>query len=112
MKNDRVYLEYILERIQRIEEDVADGRDSFMGSHTIQDAVLRNLQTLAESCQRLSEQFKQRYPEVEWSKINAFRNVLVHDYLGIDLSQIWLVIMRDVPELKTNIKRSLNMLPE
>lgn len=111
MKNDRVYLEYILERIQRIEEDIADGHDSFMDSHTIQDAVLRNLQTLAESCQRLSEQFKHRHAEVEWSKISAFRNVLVHDYLGIDLNQIWLVITRDIPELKAKVERGLNKLP-
>lgn len=110
MKNDRVYLEYILERIQRIEEDVADGRDSFMDSHTIQDAVLRNLQTLAESCQRVSEQFKQSHPEIEWNKISAFRNVLVHDYLGIDLNQIWLVITRDIPDLKAKVGCALDKL--
>lgn len=112
MKSDRVYLEYILERIKRIEEDIAAGRDSFMNSHTIQDAILRNLQTLAESCQRLSEQFKQSHSEVEWKKLSAFRNVLVHDYLGIDLNQIWVVVTRDVPELKIKIKHSLNMFPD
>ena len=112
MKNDRVYLEYILERIRRIEEDVASGRESFMNSHTIQDAVLRNLQTLAESCQRLSEQFKQNHPEVEWKKLSAFRNVLVHDYLGIDLNQIWIIVARDVSELKMKIEQLINKLPE
>lgn len=112
MKNDRVYLEYILERIRRIEEDVVSGRESFMNSHTIQDAVLRNLQTLAESCQRLSEQFKQSHPEVEWKKLSAFRNVLVHDYLGIDLNQIWIIVARDVSELKIKIEQLINKLPE
>lgn len=112
MKNDRVYLEYILERIRRIEEDVIAGRESFMNSHTIQDAVLRNLQTLAESCQRLSEQFKQSHPEVEWKKLSAFRNVLVHDYLGIDLNQIWIIVARDVSELKIKIEQLIDKLPE
>lgn len=112
MKKDRVYLEYILERIGRIEEDVASGRKSFMNSHTIQDAVLRNLQTLAESCQRLSEPFKQNHPDVEWKKLSAFRNVLVHDYLGIDLDQIWIIVVRDVPELKIKIEQLIDKLPE
>ena len=112
MKKDRVYLEYILERIRRIEEDVVSGRESFINSHTIQDAVLKNLQTLAESCQRLSEQFKQSHPEVEWKKLSAFRNVLVHDYLGIDLNQIWIIVARDVSELKIKMEQLINKLPE
>lgn len=88
------------------------GRDSFMSSHTIQDAVLRNLQTLAESGQRVSDQLKMNHPEVEWKKLAAFRNVLVHDYLGIDLKQIWIVVTRDVPELKSKIEQIIDKLPK
>jgi len=47
----------------------------------VQDAVLRNLQVLAESTQRLSEDFKFRNSEIEWYKISGLRNILVHDYL-------------------------------
>ena len=54
MRDDTIYLRHIMESIQRIEENVAEGRDRFLSSHTFQDAVLRNLQTLAESTQRLS----------------------------------------------------------
>jgi uncharacterized protein with HEPN domain len=59
-----------------------------MASHTLQDAVLRNLQTMTESTQRLSDALKAAHPDVEWRRIIAFRNVLVHDYLGIDLERI------------------------
>ena len=55
---------YILECIQKIEEDIACGREIFMNSHLYQDAVLRNLQTLTESTQRISENLKEGYPEV------------------------------------------------
>ena len=89
MKDDVVYLRHICECIARIEEDVAGGRDAFMTTHMIQDAVLRNLQTLAESTQRLSEATKAKRPDVEWAQIAAFRNVLVHNYLGIDLEAVW-----------------------
>lgn len=100
MKDDRVYLLHILECIRRIEEDTADGQDAFLASHTLQDAVLRNLQTLAESTQRLSEGIKMHWPQIDWNRIAAFRNVLVHDYLGVDVQRIWEVTQRDVPELK------------
>ena len=103
MKDDTVYLRHILECIRRIEENTADGRDCFMSSHTLQDAALRNLQTLSESTQRLSDNLKETQPTIEWRKIEAFRNVLVHDYLGIDLEIIWEIIQRDIPKLKQAI---------
>ncbi len=109
MKDDTVYLRHIRECIRRIEENVAGGRDQFLASHTLQDAVLRNLQTMSESTQRLSDALKATHPKVEWRRIGAFRNVVVHNYLGIDLNVIWGIIQRDVPELKRAI---LDMLGE
>lgn len=100
MRDDTVYLRHILESIRRIEENVSQGRDRFLVSHTLQDAALRNLQTMAESTQRLSDDLKAAHPEVEWERIAAFRNVLVHDYLGIDMERVWEITQRDVPELK------------
>lgn len=100
MKEDTVYLRHMLECIRRIEENSAGGRAHFMGSHTLQDAVLRNLQTLAESTQRLSPALTDTYPAIPWRRIGAFRNVLVHNYLGIDLDTIWDILQRDVPPLK------------
>ena len=109
MRDAAVYLRHIMECIRRIEEHVAGGREAFMSSHTLQDAVLRNLQTMSESTQRLSEALKAMHPEVEWERIVAFRDVLVHDYLGIDLERIWEIIQRDVPEFKRAVAP---MLPE
>lgn len=87
MKDNAVYLQHIIESIRRIEENTSGGRDDFLGSHTLQDAVLRNLQTLAESTQRLSFEAKADEPGVDWRAISGFRNVLVHNYLGIDLER-------------------------
>jgi uncharacterized protein with HEPN domain len=103
VKGDVPYISHILEAIRRIEENVAGGREAFMSSHTLQDAVLRNLQTMAEATQRLSGRLKRAHPEIEWSRIAAFRNVLVHNYLGIDLELVWAVVQRDVPDLKRAI---------
>jgi len=103
MKDDTVYLRHIQECIRRIEENIADGKGRFLESHTLQDAVLRNLQTMAESTQRLSDNLKAAHPEIEWYRIAAFRNVLVHDYLGIDVERVWEITQRDVPALKQSI---------
>ncbi len=107
MRDDAVYLRYIAECIRRIEENIAVGHDEFLTSHTVQDAILRNLQTMSGATQRWSEAAKLQQPEVEWSKIGAFRNVLVHNYLGIDLELVWKVIENDLPELKLAVAEML-----
>lgn len=105
MKDDAVYVEYILTRIQRIDEYVGGDRNAFFSSTLVQDAVIRNLQVLAESSQRVSDSLKSQLPEVPWRDIAGFRNILVHDYLGVDLDAIWLVVERDLPPLKAALER-------
>jgi uncharacterized protein with HEPN domain len=104
---DRAYLEHIKECVRRIEENTRDDRETFLASYTLQDAVLRNLQTLSEATQRLSITLKEAHPEIEWEQIGAFRNVLVHNYLGIDIEQIWQIVKRDIPSLKVVISAIL-----
>ena len=111
MKDDRLYLQYILECIRRIEEHRQAGRERFLESHTLQDAVLHNLQTMAESTQRLSADSKAPHPHVPWSEISGFRNVLVPDYLGIDIEIIWGIMNEEVPELKSAVQQMLAALP-
>ncbi|MBM4274714.1 MAG: DUF86 domain-containing protein [Deltaproteobacteria bacterium] len=110
MKQDRFYLIYIKECIARVEEYTANGKDAFLASHLIQDGVLRNLHTLSESTQRLSSRLKDTYPHVPWADIARFRNVLVHDYLSIDLEQIWDNINIDLPPFKEQINKILTDL--
>jgi uncharacterized protein with HEPN domain len=110
LKDNSVYLRHILECIRRIEEDTAAGAEAFRASRILQDAVLRNLQVLSESIQRLSSDLKSAWPQVEWRRIAAFRNVLVHDYLGVDLERIWEITQNDVPVLKSTVESMLGGL--
>lgn len=107
MKDDRVYLQHILRCIARIEEYTGGGRESFFDSHLIQDGVIRNLQTLAESSQKLSEGIKASAPSVDWKSLAGFRNVLVHDYLGVDLDLVYRAVEQDVPKLKLACQAAL-----
>jgi len=108
MKDDTLYLIHISESIDKIESYMT-GLDyaSFVENVMVQDAVLRNLQVLAESSQRLSNDFKNQHPEIEWYKIAGLRNILVHDYLGIDFETIWGVASSRLSELKVVILRAL-----
>ncbi len=99
MKDDRVYLDHILEAVARIRVNAQEGKDAFLASHMLQDATLRNLQTMTEATQRLSPERKAARPEIPWRELVAFRNILVHQYLGIDLELVWQVIERDLPAL-------------
>jgi uncharacterized protein with HEPN domain len=110
MKSDRAYLHHILEMIKRIESATSEGRSAFLASQLHQDAVLRNLHTMTETTQRLSHGLKSEHPEVDWTRLAAFRNVLVHDYLGIDLELVWTVVTRDVPAFKAEVTRILGSI--
>lgn len=102
--SDRLYLDHILNRIERIERYVENDRDLFLNDEKTQDAVLRSLQTLAESTQRLSDEIKQSYPGTDWRAISGFRNVIVHNYLGLSTEQVWIIVSRDLPALKATVE--------
>jgi uncharacterized protein with HEPN domain len=71
----------------------------------VQDAVIRNLQTLAESSQRLSNEIKATEAQTPWRELAGFRNVIVHGYLGVDLGAVWLVVEQDLPALSDAVSR-------
>jgi uncharacterized protein with HEPN domain len=109
-RDDRLYLVHTQECIARIELYTAEGKMAFMADTRTQDAVLRNLHTLAESSQRISDTLKATQPDMDWRAIAALRNVVVHDYLGIDLNQIWDIVQNDLPGLKRAIAAMLREL--
>lgn len=76
----------------------------------MQDAVVRNLQTLAESSQRLSDAIKATEPHIPWRKLAGFRHVIVHGYLGIDLGAVWLAVEQDLPPLSEALSRMAERL--
>jgi len=82
-----------------VEAYTAPGKEFFLSDTKTQDAVLRNLQTLAESTQRLPEELKAKYPDVPWRAISGFRNLLAHDYLGVNQSTGWDICRHDLPGL-------------
>jgi uncharacterized protein with HEPN domain len=102
---DRVLLTHMRDCLDRILEYTNAERSRFDASRLVQDAVIRNLQTLAESSQRLSSEIKATEPQIPWRELAGFRNVIVHGYLGVDLGAVWLVVEQDLPALTEAVKR-------
>jgi uncharacterized protein with HEPN domain len=102
---DRVLLAHMGECIDRIREYTAGDRSSFEALSLVQDAVIRNLQMLTESSQRLSADIKATEPQVPWRELAGFRNVIVHGYLGIDLAAVWLIVEQDLPPIAAAVAR-------
>lgn len=98
-KDDDIYIKHMLDSILRIYEYV-ESKDQFYHTQLVQDAVMRNLQVMAESSQRISAEIKKQYPEIPWKNISGFRNILVHDYLGVDLDVIWSVVDQELHPLE------------
>lgn len=110
MRDDRLYLHHIVECISRIEDYTEEGKDAFLADRKTQDAVMRNLQVLAESSKRLSAEAREAHPEIDWRGMSGLRNILVHEYLGVNLERVWEAVSGDLPGLKRRAETLLNEL--
>jgi uncharacterized protein with HEPN domain len=107
-RDDLEFVQDMLERIQRIETFVESGQDEFLQSVLIQDAVLRNFEVIGEATKRLSPGFRSAHPAIAWKRMAGFRDVIIHDYMGPQLAQIWETVEAALPILKTQLLEILN----
>lgn len=103
MKNQLLYLNNIKECIENIETYTEDGKAIFLQNRMMQDAVIRNLEIIGEATKRLSPEIRERYPDVPWRKMTGLRDVLIHDYLRVDLEEVWGIVEFNLPEVKAQI---------
>ena len=100
---DRLYVQHIEDRIVRIEGIAAQGRNAFDASYILQDAVIRSFEVIGEAAKHLSADRKARYPDIPWRRVAGFRDILIHNYMGVDLDEVWNVIDNELPRLKETI---------
>ncbi len=96
----------ICQSIDRIEQYIKNlSFDAFSDDQKSVDAVVRNLEIIGEVANRLPDEFKEKYSEIEWYKVVGLRHRIVHEYFGIDLEIIWQILQKDLPELRQKITR-------
>ena len=111
-KNQEIYLRDILERIARIEQVMSVGESVFKESFMHQDTAIRNFEVIGEIIKRLDSTLLSQQPQVNWRGYMGFRDVLIHQYDGIDPVEVWLTVEQDLPNLKQAITILLSTLPK
>jgi uncharacterized protein with HEPN domain len=110
LTKDHHCLESILEAIDRIIEYTTGikSADDFNNDYRNFDATMMNFVVIGEMIDKLSDEFKKNHPEVEWIKIKGFRNIVAHDYFGIDAEEVWQIIKTKIPTLQSDIRLLLD----
>lgn len=105
----RLYLEDILRAAQSIEEYLlgVHSFDNFCADKMRVDAVLRNLEIVGEASKRVPSEIKEKYPAVEWRKIAGLRDIVAHEYFGVDLEIVWDVVQNRLPGLRSLVSQIL-----
>ena len=107
----RLYLDDILDAIHQIRTYMTDcDEDAFSSDRKTQDAVIRNLEIIGEAAGNLPEQFLESAPEIEWRKIKGLRNILAHEYFGINIPIILDVVQNKLGPLEENTIKAIEYL--
>ena len=112
MRDDRDHLDDTLQHIGRILTYTKDGKQGFMDSEIVQDAVIRNFAVIGEAARNLSEELRASHPEVPWRQIAVFRNFVIHAYWGVKMERVWQIVEDDLLPLKIQIEAILQTLDE
>jgi uncharacterized protein with HEPN domain len=105
MRSDADRLSDILDAIAKIGERITESLDAFQGEEMLQVWVIHHLQVIGEAARGVSQSLKDLHPEVPWSEIVALRNILVHEYFGLNMHQVWTMTQQDLPKLEAQVQR-------
>ena len=93
-------------KIEKFVDDISEA-DSFFADEKTFDAVLMNFVIIGEAVVRLSNELIEKEPQIQWTKIKSFRNIVAHNYFGVDAEEVWQITKNDLPELEKEIKKIL-----
>jgi len=113
MKNkigDEARINHILDAVLEIEKYLYQKTyNDFQADTMLQSACIRQLEIIGEAAGRISEALKEKSNSVEWREIIGLRNLLIHEYFGVDIDLVWQILETDIPKLKSNIRTILSV---
>ncbi len=108
-RDSRVYLEDILEATRKITTYTGSlSKTAFLEDEKTLDAVIRNLEVIGEAVKKLPEDLRAQHSGVEWKKIAGLRDILIHEYFGLDAEIVWDIVRNKVPALDREVRTILN----
>jgi len=103
-RGDKLYILDILESIEAIEDYVKTHTyDTFIENRMVYAATIRELEIIGEAAAKISDELKEKYANIDYRTVKDFRNVLAHEYFGVDMQIVWMVATQKIPELKIEI---------
>jgi uncharacterized protein with HEPN domain len=105
----KIYVIHALEAICRIEFYAQNGKNKFMSSILIQDAIYKNFEVIGEAFNKIDLNIRQKFPEIPWRKPIDMRNYIIHNYDGVDPKKIWKTIEVNIPPLKEDL---IKLIPD
>ncbi len=112
MRSDRERLQDILQAMDRIEQFAIGGKLNFEENRLIQSDVLYQILIIGEAVGDLSSSLQQQYPDIPWREIVGMRNIIAHQYFRIDLEVVWLVVDRELPQMRPQFEMMLEGIEE
>lgn len=113
MKDVSIYFKHILESINLIDGYISKASlEKFSKSVGMQDQVLYRLTIIGEAASNIPQEFRDQYPEVRWKGIVATRNLLIHEYFGVNVQEVWDIANKDLSVLKGQVEKMLKELDE
>ena len=106
MAKDNLYIIHIIDAINNIEEFLRDiSYDKFVTDKLIQSAVIRQIEVIGEATKNLSVELREQDKAIPWQDITGMRDMLIHEYFGVDIEEVWQTATVDVPKLGELIKK-------
>ncbi len=105
-KDVKVFIEHILDSISLIESYTSQiSKEDFIKSCQVQDAIMRRLEIIGEAAKNIPDNFRKEYPGIPWREMTGMRDILIHNYFGVDLDLTGTTVSDSLPELKQKLCR-------
>jgi uncharacterized protein with HEPN domain len=109
LNRDIVYLEHIGDAVEKIIQYSQVGQTTFAADTHWQDAIVRQLEVLGEATKHLSAEIRSKYPQLPWRRMAGLRDVLIHDYMGVDQEVVWAITANEIPQLRDQIRKIIEV---